>query len=228
MRNSSVVEFRRVRDVAVPDTAGWAGPAPRGPRAYVTEAVRGVRRNPFALGACSGGSAKPSHAPRRAHAPRPESAVPVLAFVDPQTASEPAGEMPRAAPARRRICTTMRLSAERYRRLGLVASFTGRSAQSVIVAALQAYLRDMISGSTTLRERAAGASSPSRDSRRSLRLHPHLYWRLAIAARKAGCSMQSILAVALDQHLDTVAPEISAEVFSCLMGWTDRAGVSAQ
>ena len=222
MSGSSMVELRRVGDVSMPDTAGWAGPAPRGPLAYVTEAVRGVRRNAFALSARSGGSAKPSLAPRQ------KSASPVLAFVDHQTASEPAGEMPRAAPARRRICTTMRLSAERCRRLGLVASFTGRSAQAVIVAALQAYLRDMIPGSTILREGGASASSPARGNRRSLRLHPHLYWRLAIAARKARCSMQAILAGALDDHLDTVAPEISAEVFSCLMGWTDRAGVSAQ
>lgn len=188
--------------------------------------LRRVRENPAPGTTGRAGDGSP--------APRGENAGLVLAFVDLQTACEPAGEMPRAAPGRRRICTTIRLDAERRRRLGLVASFTGRSTQAVIVAALQDYLRDLIpcpaamGGRETGRGRSARASSPARGSRRSLRLHPHLYWRLAIVARKARCSMQSILACALDSHLDAVAPDISAEVFSCLMGWTDTAGVSAR
>lgn len=201
MSGSSVVDLRRVREIGVPDIAGWAG----------------------------GGTAMPSLAPSVE-----EKAWPALAFVDHQTAGEPAGEVPRPAPARRRICTTMRLDPERRLRLGIVASFTGRSTQAVIVAALQAYLKDLIPCSVAMRgrgtigERSGRKSSPARCSKRSLRLYPHLYWRLAIAARKARCSMQSILVGALDSHLDTVAPEISAEVFSCLMGWTDEAGVSAR
>lgn len=218
MSASSVIDLRQVRE----------NPVPHGRPAHVTGAILGAKRTAFAVSVGSGGTARSSLAPAAE-----ENAEPVLVFADLQTASEPAGEMPRAAPGRRRICTTIRLDAERRRRLGLVASFTGRSTQAVIVAALQDYLRDLIPcpaamrGRRTRRGRSARAFSPARGSRRSLRLHPHLYWRLAIAARKARCSMQSILACALDSHLGTVAPDISAEVFSCLMGWTDTAGVSA-
>ncbi len=207
-----------------------APPERPGRPARLTEAVIGTKRAAFVIGAGSGGSVPAATSLLALGAD--ENAAPVLAFVDPQTAEEPAGEKPQAVPARRRIRTAMRLDAELCRRLRLVAGFTGRSTQAVIVTALQAYLRDMAPCSSAVPgkgpdgERSARASSPARGSRRSLRLHPHLYWRLAIAARKARRSMQSILTAALDSHLDTAAPDISAEVLSCLMGRTDEAGVS--
>lgn len=247
MNGSSVVELRQAQGETMPSATGWAGglfaekgramasgglqpavvsqpadgDARPGQPASLTGAILGAKRAAYVVSTGSGGSAQAE-----------ESAAPVLAFVDPHTAGESAGEAPRPAPTRRRIRTAMRLDSERRRRLNLVAGFTGRTAQAVITAALQAYLRDLIPcsaaspGTGTDRDQHAPASSPVRGTQRSLRLHPHLYWRLANAARRARCSMQSILISALDNHLDTAGPAICAEVADCLMGWTGEAGTS--
>ncbi|MCZ6859109.1 MAG: hypothetical protein O7I42_02310 [Alphaproteobacteria bacterium] len=223
MNGSSLAELRQARGKAMSRAAGWAG----GLLAVKGRVVASCDLQPAAVSAGFGGLAPAAD----------ESTAPMLDIVNPQTADEPAADEPaadepRPAPVRRRIRTAMRLDSERRRRLNLVAGFTGRTAQTVIVTALQDYLRDLISRPAAALETAADceqsarASSLARVSQRSLRLHPHLYWRLAIAARKARCSMQSILIGALDRHLNTVAPAICAEVVVCLKGLTGETGTS--
>ena len=218
MNGSSLAELRQARGKAMSRAAGWAG----GLLAEKGRAVASGGLQPAAISAGFGGLAPAAD----------ESTAPMLDIVNPQTADEIAGEAPRPAPARRQIRIAMRLDPERRRRLFLVASFTGRTTQTVIVTALQDYLRDLISRPAAApetaadRERSARASSLARVSQRSLRLHPHLYWRLAIAARKTRFSMQSILTSALDNHLATIAPAICAEVVDCLTGSTGETGTS--
>ena len=219
-----------IEPTVVAGAPAYKQPARPGQPARLTGAVLGAKRAAFRVGVGSGGTAL---AKNGAEEGAGDSVAPaVLAFVDPQIEDGLAGETPRPAPTRRRIRTGMRLDAEQGRRLNLVAGFTGRTAQAVIVSALQAYLRDLVpcsatvTGDGTSRTRRQRGYAPPRGTRRSLRLHPHLFWRLMIAAQRGRRSMQSILTAALDSHLDIVAPSLCAEVFDCLMGWTGAPGTS--